>query len=211
MGNQTSRDAISNFSIDSLVLDSILNDLPRENVNFSVERIKGLKIDDLNIYSDKIFEKGITHHYCSEKYAELASKLCEGIHPAQFVGGNEADWSLSDFFNRRAQFYFEVLKNFNEDGMPLTEDRSYGISKLIGNLYNYQILTSEKIFLWISQNTYPNFKQVRTTILLTIKNKVLKLSEDQNQVCSDPFIWELVDWLNKEQIIRPKFIPPIQR
>lgn len=211
MGNQTSRDAISNFSIDTLVLDSILNELPCENVAFSVERIKGLKIDDLQIYSDKIFEKGITHHYCSEKYAELASKLCQGIAPTQVVGASEADWSLIDFINRKAQYYFEVLKELNEDGMPLTNDRSYGISKFIGNLYNYDLISSEKIFLWISQNGYPNFKQVQTTILLTIKDKVLRISEDQDQVCNDPFIWELVDCLNRERIIRPKCIPPLQR
>lgn len=209
MGNQTSRDAISNFSIDTLVLDSILNELPGDNVNLSVERIRSLKIDDLKIFSDKIFEKGITHHYCSEKYAELASKLCERIPPMQFA--HEADWTLNDFINRKAQYYFEVLKELNEDGMPLTNDRAYGISKLIGNLYNFELIASEKIFLWISQDAYPNYKQVQATILITIKDKVVRLSEDQNQVCSDPFIWELVDFLNKERIIKQKSIPPIQR
>lgn len=208
MGNQPSTSTISNFSFDALILESVLNEVPADNVNLSVQKIKNLKINELAVIADKIFEKGISNHYCSEKYALLAKKLCEEIPPDGFVStsGSAIDWNLQDYINRKAHFYFDVLHNSAENERPITNDRLYGISIFIGNLYNYDLLTSERIYLWILNDAYPLAHDVRKHILFTIKNKVLKVTEDQNEVCDDPFVWELYDALGKEGIVRTKIV-----
>lgn len=205
MGNQpsTNTSGISNFSFDALILDSILNDVPIDNVNLSVQKIKNIKINDSSLVADKIFERGISNHYCSDKYAQLAKKLCEEIPQNE----EAAEWNLEDYINRKAHCYFEVLHECIENGRPINNDRIYGISVFIGNLYNFELLSSERIFLWILNDAYPLAHDVRKHILMTIKNKVLKVTDDQNEVCSDPFVWELFDSLSKEGIIRTKLIP----
>lgn len=107
---------------------------------------------------------------------------------------------------RKAHYYFEVLHNCIENGRPLTNDRLYGISVFIGNLYNCDLIPSERIYLWILNDAYPLATEVRHHILFTIKGKVLKVTENQNEVCGDPFVWELLDWLSKEGIIRTKTV-----
>jgi hypothetical protein len=206
MGNQPSTNTISNFSFDALILESILNEVPVDNVTLSVQKIKNVKINELSLIADKIFEKGIANHYCSEKYALLAKKLCDEVPPDGLVSNEAIDWNLQDYINRKAHYYFEVLHTAMENERPLTNDRIYGISVFLGNLYNYDLLTSERIYLWILNDAYSMANEVKQHILFTIKAKVLKLTEDQNEVCSDPFVWELLDSLSKEGVIRTKIV-----
>lgn len=208
MGNQQTSSTISSFSFDTLILDSVLNEVPTDGLSLSVQKVKNIKFNDFGVLADKIFEKGITNHYCSSKYAELALKLCEEIPPDGFVttGGASVDWNLQDYLNRKAHYYFEVLHSCIENGRPLTNDRLYGISVFIGNLYNFDLISSERIYLWILNDAYPLATEVRKHILFTIKEKVLQTTENQDEVCSDPFVWELVDWLGKEGIIKPKLV-----
>lgn len=205
MGNQATRDGITNFSLDTLILDSILSELPNESVNHAAERIKTLKINDLKIFADKIFDKAIVNHFCSRKYAELARKLCDSIPPDQYMtsAGVEVNWNLNDFINRKAHNYFEVLMAFNEDGIPLTHDRSYGISVFIGNLYNVDLITHERIFLWASHEGYPCEKEVRRAVLTTIKDKVLAATGSPNEAENEIYIWELIDLIEKTGVIQP--------
>lgn len=102
MGNQPSANTISNFSFDALILDSVLSEVPADNVNLSLQKIKNIKIGEIQLIADKLFEKGIANHYCSEKYALLAKKLCEEVPPDGFVtsGGAAIDWNLHDYINR---------------------------------------------------------------------------------------------------------------
>lgn len=205
MGNQSSHETISHFSPDSLILDAVLNELFHGNVDNAVQRIRNLKIDNLQVYVDKIFDKAIKYHGVSAKYAELASKLCVVIPSS--TGGHQVNWNLHDFICRKAQCYFVVLRNCNEDGLRLTNDRIFGIAKFIGNLYNYNLITSERILLWISHDSNPSFREVRKTILITIKDKVVNLSNNPVNVCDIPFICELMEFLFKEKILLPKIIP----
>lgn len=208
MGNQPSTHTISNFSFDALILESVLDQVPTDNVNLSVQKIKNIKINELALIADKIFEKGINNHFCSEKYALLAKKLCEEIPPDGYIAATGApiDWNLQNYISRKAHSYFEVLHTSIENGRVLTNDRSYGIAVFIANLYNYDLLTSEQIYLWILNDVFPMALDVRQHILFTIKSKVLKMTEDQNQVCSDPYVWELLDSLIKEGIIKAKIV-----
>lgn len=163
------KNVVQGITPNTLFLDATLVQVERDDINVTVEKIKGLKIDNLELLTEKIFVYGTRKTMFSEKYAKLAKRLCFEL-PAS---SNFTYWSLKEYINRRAYTEYEYLLNYHINGIPLTSAKAEGMVKFIAYLYIYDIISAERLLLWLKSLNYnPQHQQIRRTILITIKNKI---------------------------------------